>query len=210
MGIFAFVVLSLFWFIFLRGQKPTEINGHAISGFSTAGTNDHTQDPVTYESTPGVSGAHANSPIPCGIYDSEIPDEIQVHMLEHGAVGIQYQPTLDPEQIKGIEAIVEASSRDVFSAPYAALQTPIAVTSWSRLMPLDTFDKATIEEYIDVFGGSSLEPGVQCPKEEDSPFEPQSTVSPEPTATPAPDASPTEEPGGGGGKGKKDKGADEG
>lgn len=201
--ILSFVALSLFWFIFLRNQTPSEINGHPISQFSNAGVNDHTNDPQQYETTPPVSGPHAAGTLPCGLYGSQIPDETQVHMLEHGAVGLQYQPTLDPAEISKLEAIAKGEDENVFAAPYQGMETPISVTSWSRKMELDEVDEAAIEEFIDVFAGKGPESGQTCPNEQDQPFQPQQSPSPGEAISPAPGESPEgngdEEEGDGGG-----------
>jgi hypothetical protein len=191
LAITGFIVVSLVWFIFLRNQQPKEIDGHPITQFSTAGVNNHTSDPVNYETLPPVSGEHAPGAAPCGIYDQQIPDETQVHMLEHGAVGIQYLPTLDVAQIKDIEAIVDDADKNVFSAPYPGMETSVAVSSWSRKMDLEEVDASAIEQYIDAFAGKGPESGQECPKEADSPFEPQASPIPSPvaTVTPEPDSS---------------------
>lgn len=199
--IISFVIVSLIWFIFLRNQVPSEINGNPISQFSTAGVNDHTTDPVQYSMSPAVSGAHAPGSLPCGVYGTQIPDETQVHMLEHGAVGVLYQPTLETTTIEEIEEIVRDAGDNVFSAPYPGLEQPVAVTSWSRMMRLDEVDRGAIEEYVDVFAGEGPESGQTCPAEEDTPFQPA------PTASPQPSPSPTEEADGGG-KGDKKKNND--
>lgn len=182
-GILTFIGVSLFWFIFLRNQVPTEIEGRPITQLSNAGVNEHTSDPVTYESTPGVSGAHAPGVLPCGVYDQQLPDETQVHMLEHGAVGVVFDPLLDPEEIARIEELVASYDENVFSAPYQGLPESVVVTSWSRLMNLDAVDIPAIEGYIEAFAGKGPERGQSCPNEEDSPFE-------LPTAEPSPGESP--------------------
>ncbi len=202
--IMGFVVVSLVWFIFLRNQQPTEFDGNPITQFSTAGVNNHTGGTVNYETLPPVSGEHAPGAAPCGVYNQQIPDETQVHMLEHGAVGIQYLPTLPVEQIKEIEAIVEDSERNVYSAPYPGMESQVAVTSWSRKMELEEIDAPAVQKYVDAFAGKGPEPGQECPKEVDSPFEPQASPSPAPVAT----ISPEPEDGAGSGGGKKGKSND--
>lgn len=196
--IVSFVVVSLIWFIFLRNQAPSEIDGNPISQFSTAGANNHTSDPVQHATTPGVSGGHAPGSLPCGVYSTQIPDETQVHMLEHGAVGVQYQPTLEPSTIESIEDLVRDAGDDVFSAPYEGLEKAIAVTSWSRMMTLDEFDRSAVEQYIDAFAGGGPESAQTCSAEEDSPFQPAPTVSPQPSPSPSEGAD-------GGKDGKKNK-----
>lgn len=165
-----FAALTL-WF-FTRGGAPQTFGGHAVQEFSTAGVGDHTDAPVDYESTPPVSGPHAPQAVPCGVYGEPIPDENQVHNLEHGAIGIQYRPDLDPEEIKRLEAVVGEYDSHVFSAPYPGLESPIAVTSWGRLMELDEVDEVAIGDYIDEFAGNGPEPNQPCDNTQENPFEP--------------------------------------
>jgi hypothetical protein len=179
--LFGFLFAGLFWFIFLRNQTPSEFNGQPVTQLSNAGEGNHTRETVNYESSPPVSGSHANGAGPCGVLNQEIPNETQVHSLEHGAVGVQYQPDLDPEVIADIEDIVREAGDNVFSAPYANMETPIALSSWSRLMTLDELDVEAIDGYIDAFAGNTLEPGTDCPATVDEPFE-VPEASPEPGA----------------------------
>ncbi len=185
------LVAGLVWFIFLRQNRPTEINGRPIESFSSTGVNSHQEGDLSYESTPAVSGTHDPQPGVCGVFAESIPDETQVHMLEHGAVGIQYKPDLNPEQIKQIEELVTREGDFVFSAPYEGMETPIAVSSWSRLMRLDTLDIEAIQEYVDEFGGQPPETGGTCPAQADDPFEPEAEATPSPPAEPSPEPEPS-------------------
>lgn len=165
-----FAALTL-WF-FTRGGAPDSFGGHEVREVSTAGVNVHIDGQGDYETTPPVSGAHAPQPAACGVHGEPIEDEIQVHNLEHGAVGIQYEPDLDPRQIVRIEAIVGAYDSHVFSAPYPDMDTPVAVSSWGRLMELEEVDATAIREYIDQFAGNGPERNQPCDNTQDDPFEP--------------------------------------
>jgi hypothetical protein len=180
------LVIVAFWFFFLRGQVPDAIAGHEIEHFSIAGLNDHTGADVDYETNPPVSGPHSQDPAACGVYSAPIEDENQVHTLEHGAVGILYQPTLEESQIEAIEAIVEQRDSHVFSAPDEDMETPIAVTAWGHMMELEEVDRAAITEFIDVFaqGGDAPEASNSCPTTQDSSFLDQPSPSPVPTSSP--------------------------
>ncbi|MGH2731154.1 MAG: DUF3105 domain-containing protein, partial [Actinomycetota bacterium] len=206
------VAAVVFWFLFLRGGLPSEINGHPIRTFNVSLTaaESHSDQPQTYESVPPVAGIHNPAPAPCGIYGTPLPNEtvtneMMVHTLEHGAVGILYDPGLDPQQIEQIEAIVGGFDDHVFSAPYTGMDTPIALTAWEHLLKLDTFERATITEFIDVFaeGGSAPEANQACSNEVNEPFQPQPSAPPAPTpaSTPSPEQTPDAE------DGAKDKGA---
>ena len=188
--------LLLFWFVFLRGRGPSEINGHPVETLSTAGGGLHTNEDVSYESAPPVSGEHRPGAPGCGTYGQQLEDELQVHALEHGAIGVQYAPDLDPEQIKAIEELVGEYDKDMFSAPYEGMDTPITVSSWGRRMQLDTFDEAAVKEYYTAFSGDGPEGGqLDCENTESGEFQPASEATPTPLPTdPAATADPAATP----------------
>ena len=162
-----------FWFFFLRSSTPDEINGHAITGFGGANVGDHTEDPVTYEMTPPVQGFHSNTPAPCGVHATQVIDENFVHSLEHGAVGLLFDPTrATPEDIKELEAIASEADENVVSAPYEGMEPVFAIASWGERMDLDELDVAAVNEYIDVFAGKGPEAGKTCPNTVDTPYTP--------------------------------------
>ncbi len=193
---------ALIWFLFLRTAGPTEFNGHPVEELSQAGLGQHLPpeteaNTVEYESSPPVSGQHfAQQPV-CGTFASPIANEAQVHALEHGAVGVQFQATVDPEQVDQLEEIAKSYDDRVFSGPYPMMDTPIAVTSWGRLMELDTVDETAIRAYIEEFRGKGPE-DQPCPGSSSQTFEPNPTTSPSPGASPSVSASPSP-----GKKGKK-------
>ncbi|MGI8707369.1 MAG: DUF3105 domain-containing protein [Actinomycetota bacterium] len=191
-AVIAAVIALGVWFVFLRGGVPTDIDGNQVQQFSTAGVQDHTSsldEVVEYETAPPVSGRHASSPAACGTHATPIQNETQVHSLEHGAVGIQFKPDLDPEQVATIESIVSDYDEGVFSAPYEDMQTPIAVTSWGRKMELDAADGSVIREYIDAFRNKGPESGQTCEATEDDAFDPDAAASPAPSSLPSPSPS---------------------
>jgi hypothetical protein len=180
------LVVIAFWFFFLRGQVPDAIAGHEVEHFSISGANDHTETDVAYDTNPPLSGAHSQRAVGCGVYSDPIQDENQVHTLEHGAVGLLYQPTLEESQIEIIEGIVQERDSHVFSAPDDDMKTPVAVTAWGNMMKLEEVDRAAIAEFIDFFAENADAPeGSQpCPTSEDSSFLDRPSPSPIPTASP--------------------------
>ena len=162
------------WFFTLRSTTLTEIRGHEIETLSVAGEGQHVEGQVDYESSPPVSGAHSPQAAACGTHSDPIVNEAQVHTLEHGAVGVQYLPDLGPQQIKAIEALVSEYDSHTFSAPYPDMDTPIAVTSWGRIMRLDSFDDAAVRNYIAEFIQKGPEE-QDCPAASEQTFEQPAT-----------------------------------
>jgi hypothetical protein len=182
--VFAAVVVAVIWFFLLRPQTPGEIDGNPIREFRA--DRGHTNDPVGYESVPPTTGDHSPSAAPCGIHATQIPDELFVHSLEHGAVGVLYDPQqVEVETIRDIEAKVGEYDDRTISAPYTGTDTPITVTSWTKLMRLDSYDEATVTEYIDAFRGTGPE-DLPCKNTQDTPFDPAS-LEPTPAPSPTPD-----------------------
>ncbi|MFN2390060.1 MAG: DUF3105 domain-containing protein [Actinomycetota bacterium] len=209
LGMLVFAAAAI-WFLFLRNVTPGEFNGHPVTEFSKAGLGDHLPantppGTVNYESTPPVSGQHfADNPV-CGTFASVIEGERQVHALEHGAVGIQFQPEeVAPEDIPIIEAIVEDYGDRTFSAPYPPAPSPIVVTSWGRMMELDSLDETAIRQYIDEFRNKGPE-DEPCLATSKARYDPAPAITPNLSPSPGP-ASPSPDDGNGkGGDGKGGK-----
>lgn len=149
---------------FLAVQSPPE----ELAGVETfpAQGRDHLAEgeasPV-YNSDPPTSGDHSPSAAQCGIYTEPIPDILQVHNLEHGAVVIQYQPDLSSEEISALEDFARTKDSHIVVAPREGLSAPVVVTSWTRMLSLDTAEIPTINVYYDEFAFSGPEVGVPCP-----------------------------------------------
>lgn len=177
--VFAAVVVAAIWFFFLRTQTPGEIDGFEVQSFRE--DRGHTNDPVNYESVPPVTGEHNQFPAPCGVHAVQIEDELFVHSLEHGAVGVLYDPQqVDVPTIREIESLVGEFDSRTISAPYPNTETPITLTSWGELMRLPEFREDTVRTYIDEFIGKGPE-NVSCENESARPFDPQLEPSPSPT-----------------------------
>lgn len=134
-----------------------------------------------YNSIPGTSGWHysdSDAPISWGTYSEFIPDEVLVHNLEHGGVGIHYNcteecdflirqlesmakytegnwvdkyiATLDPEvdATKLLQARQLKRNYKVVMSPYPAMDTPIVLTAWNFLDELEEFDEPRIQRFL--------------------------------------------------------------
>jgi hypothetical protein len=190
---------AIVWFLFLRNSIPNAIAGHELEHFDTFASESranqlHTSEGVAYTEVPPVSGQHSPIPADCGVYSSPLADENMVHSLEHGAVGILYQPDADIDDIRAAEKIVGDYDSHVFSAPYPDLPDPYTIVAWAHLMRLDSFDRDAVVEFIETFREGGDAPEEQpCPMAATEPFE----ASPTGTPSPTPGETPTEDDGGG-------------
>jgi hypothetical protein len=116
-----------------------------------------------YNSTPPTSGPHDPSPAPCGVTKEPIPNEVQVHDLEHGVIMVQYKPDLDPGQVARLEALGRSYASHLIVAPYPGLQTPVVATAWTKLMTLQSADTDKLKRFIGLYRQKGPEPGIPCP-----------------------------------------------
>lgn len=141
-------------------EELSEVQNFPVQGRSHLAEG---QSPPEYNSNPPTSGDHAPTSAQCGIYTSAVPDVVQVHNLEHGTVVIQYRPDLEPSQIEALEDYARTKSSHILVAPREGLTDPVVVTSWTRMLALDSADIETIDLYYDEFAFSGPEVGVPCP-----------------------------------------------
>jgi Protein of unknown function (DUF3105) len=106
-----------------------------------------------YKTKPPTSGPHSPRIVAPGIYREEIPEELQVHALEHGHVIIQYRPGLEQSDVDALERIGRSHPRDVIVAPYFGIDSGIALTGWQRLQLLPAMDEPAIERFIETVAG---------------------------------------------------------
>ncbi len=141
-----------------RSGGGTSLNEQQFPNQVPAPTNPHivnvTDQHPSYNSNPPTSGWHTGGNIgPWGVTTQPIPDEITVHNLEHGGVIIHYRQDLDAatvEQLTTLTRQLQQQSPCVLLIPRAPdkLDTPIAVTAWTWLMKLNSFDATAIGAFF--------------------------------------------------------------
>lgn len=105
-----------------------------------------------YNSTPPTSGWHWEDWPQYGIYTEQLPDEWQIHHLEHGGIMIQYScPSGCPEVVDQLTNIARRYRYKVILAPYTGLPNRITLTAWTRLDAMDEVDEARIVDFIDAY-----------------------------------------------------------
>jgi hypothetical protein len=106
-----------------------------------------------YRSMPPTSGPHSPRVVPPGIYRKPVAEELQVHVLEHGHVLLQYAPDVPADVVDDLERIGRQYPRDVVVAPYPKLGHGIALSGWQRSQRLDSLDEAAIVGFVTTVPG---------------------------------------------------------
>ena len=109
-----------------------------------------------YNTVPPTSGQHWSStnpaaPAPWGIKDSNLPNEVTTHNLEHGGIVIAYNglTPAETDQLKSIvRTLMNGTYRKIILEPYPALtDSKIALTSWGWLLKLQNVDQIQIVQF---------------------------------------------------------------
>ncbi len=124
----------------------------AIKGvtYRVEGEHTHVGGLVKYDSTPPIGGNHSQYWANCtgSVYDHQIANENAVHMLEHGAVWITYNPKdISGSQLATLKKYVSGVDRTALS-PYAGLKTPISLQSWGYQLFLSNPADPRIAQFI--------------------------------------------------------------
>lgn len=123
------------------------------------------EEHVSYNSRPATSGPHYDVPLApasWGFHESPLPDEVLVHNLEHGGVGVHYDcPEGCPELINQLAMVVDSylvDNGEVIMSPYSSMESRITLTAWTFMDKLVEFDEARIRAFIDSRMNSPVAP----------------------------------------------------
>ncbi|MCH8230520.1 MAG: DUF3105 domain-containing protein [Chloroflexi bacterium] len=115
----------------------------------------------TYSVVPATSGPHwigpttpAGFPAPArwGPYEQALPNEILIHNLEHGGIGLHYDcDDPCPELVQALDDIIPRNSSQFILSPYVNMPQKIAITSWRHHLYLDEVDEEEIRKFIDEY-----------------------------------------------------------
>jgi hypothetical protein len=124
----------------------------AIKGVTYRVEAEHTHEPgrVTYDASPPIGGDHSQYWANCNgtVYDHQIANENAVHMLEHGAVWITYNPKqISGAKLTALKKYVSGVDRMALS-PYAGLKTPISMQAWGYQLFLSSPSDPRIAQFI--------------------------------------------------------------
>ncbi len=154
----AFVVIGLIiWFAISQDAKYSKYKvGRNVENLEPVGQvfENQGQEHIkigsshpAYNSNPPTSGWHYPQPANWGVYSKPIADELAVHNLEHGGIWISYKD-VDEETKEKLKLIAKANGSSVILSPRDANDAKIILTSWTRLLKLDSYDEAQILDFI--------------------------------------------------------------
>ncbi|MDQ6850357.1 MAG: DUF3105 domain-containing protein [Actinomycetota bacterium] len=118
--------------------------------FKPEANRNHVTTTVNYDSAPPVGGNHSAYWADCTgtVYSNAIANENAVHMLEHGAVWITYNPkTLPAGELDTLRKLVAGQDRMALS-PYPNLKTPISLQSWGYQVFVDKASDPRVQQFI--------------------------------------------------------------
>lgn len=112
-----------------------------------------------YNTWPPTSGEHYETTAAAGVHEQPIPNELQVHNLEHGQIVIQYTCTDCPELANQLKAFAARYPRWVLVGPYPdpRVGARIALTAWGRIDTFDEYDEQRIVRFIEAYKNKGRE-----------------------------------------------------
>ena len=150
-AIISVVVIAVGVGIGLAIARGSDRPGEFVEGLG----NVHIEPPTIFEdynSTPPTSGPHYGNLTEWGVHSEQIPNELQVHNLEDGGVGIQFDcPEGCPELVAQLEGVLSRFTDRVFIGPYADMNSTIVLTAWSRIDEFDEFDEQRIIRFVNAY-----------------------------------------------------------
>jgi len=159
--------------LFAASPTPPTEPGVALPSLGNHHVRSLDEPHIPYNSKPPTSGPHLPNIASWGVYDQPIPNELQVHNLEDGGVMIQYDCKNCADLIGKLERLAEeyyqrAATEKLKSkgsrwehlivAPYPRMGTGIALTAWTRIDRLETYDEARIRRFIEAYIGIDHHP----------------------------------------------------
>ena len=153
------VIVTGVWLIQLQSSSGN-INGIVTYNNLSRG---HVTGTVKYAQLPPVGGDHNAVWQNCGIYSQPITNENAVHSLEHGAVWMTYQPSLDAASIAQLQSLVRGHDHALLS-PYPGLPSPVVISAWGVQLQVKSATDPRLAQFVSKYeqGPQTPEPGATC------------------------------------------------
>jgi hypothetical protein len=162
-----FVMLAgviLFFVLASRGgidvEAAMEKAGYTFNTYPSEGRNHVTSltAKVKYKTFPPTSGTHYALPAIWDLYERPVNELQAVHNLEHGGIIIQYGDKVPRATVNQIVEFYRESPNGMLVAPLPKLGDKIALTAWTHLAKLPTFDEGAFKAFRDAYRGKGPEP----------------------------------------------------
>lgn len=108
-----------------------------------------------WSTVPPVGGEHAPEWLQCGVYDRPVDEGLAVHALEHGAVWITHDPTLDADDIARLAAKLPEEG---ILSPHPDLPGPVVVSVWGRQLVLKGASDAGLDAFLTEYADGHTAP----------------------------------------------------
>lgn len=156
-GVIAILItISLFLPSALTGRTPGSTNKSGPGETFALLPATHIPNTTNYDqynSVPPTSGPHWEVAAPWGISTEPLPNERQLHNLEHGGILIQYKSE-DAALISQLEQFAKKQVSYpcyLMVAPYPTMTYTIAVTAWGVRETMDAYDEAKLQAFADAY-----------------------------------------------------------
>lgn len=144
--------------------RMTEDARGVLAGVRTVEIDDrrHLDGVIHYDEVPPLGGAHAPIWVNCGRYVEEVPTELAVHTLVHGAVWITHPPGVQDEWIERLDRLAASQSHILISPLESATQ--VVATAWGAQLTLDGPGDPALDAFVEVYvqGSTTPDPGAPC------------------------------------------------
>ncbi len=108
-----------------------------------------------YPTLPPYAGPHWEVPSRCGIYEQQQPIEAMVHSMEHGVILFHFQPDLfranEVTEMRIVASGLLREGRRLIMTPNRQMDSAVVLTSWGRILELDSFEPETVEAFTAAF-----------------------------------------------------------
>jgi hypothetical protein len=169
LGAAALVGIALIASSFLREPAPELGEDVPIMPDTTHVAED--TDPGPYNSDPPTSGKHYEATLNAGFYNdgdvsADYPEGHLVHNLEHGYVIFWYNCSLLDEagctELKGQiqEVMADENNFKVIAFPWPSIDVPVVMTSWGRILRMESFDPQVAQNFVQNRRNKAPEPNA--------------------------------------------------
>jgi hypothetical protein len=169
LGAAALVAIALIASSFLREPAPELGEDVPIMPDTTHVAED--TDPGPYNSDPPTSGKHYEATLNAGFYNdgdvsADYPEGHLVHNLEHGYVIFWYNCSLLDEagctELKGQiqEVMADENNFKVIAFPWSSIDVPVVMTSWGRILRMESFDPQVAQNFVQNRRNKAPEPNA--------------------------------------------------